>query len=118
MDAKQRKELAKLPFEQALERLEAVVARMEGGQSPLDQMMRDFEEGNALADACGKQLQAIEKKIEVLVKDDGGNGRWQEFPGTDAGAVKDVEDEDEDEDEADRADGKDLGKDRPEDSLF
>jgi exodeoxyribonuclease VII small subunit len=107
MDAKQRKELTKLPFEQALERLEAVVARMEGGQSPLDQMMRDFEEGNALADACGKQLQAIEKKIEILVKDDGGNGRWQDLPDADAEAAP-AEEKDEDEDDKGQA----------EDSLF
>jgi exodeoxyribonuclease VII small subunit len=104
MDAKQRKDIAKLPFEQALERLEKVVARMEGGQSPLDQMMRDFEEGNLLAEACGRQLKAVEKKIEILVKDDGGEGRWRRFADADEDddAPADAADSDqaEDEDEA------------------
>lgn len=95
MDAKQRKELAKLTFEQALERLEAVVARMEGGKSPLDQMMRDFEEGNALAEICGKQLKAVEKKIEVLVKDDGAGGHWRDFPGEGEAAASSEAKEDE-----------------------
>jgi len=86
MDAKLRKELTKLPFEQALERLEAVVARMEGGKSPLDQMMRDFEEGQALAELCAKQLTAVEKKIEILVRDDGRGGRWRDFAEADQAA--------------------------------
>ena len=57
-----------LPFEKALERLEAIVEAMEGGALPLDKMMAHFEEGHALIRQCSRQLEAVEHKIETLVQ--------------------------------------------------
>jgi exodeoxyribonuclease VII small subunit len=57
-----------LPFEEALARLEKIVEDMESGKLSLDQMMTHFEEGAALVKVCGGKLDAVEKKIELLIK--------------------------------------------------
>jgi len=57
------KKFEDMPFEKVLERLESVVAKMENGNLPLDEMMKAFEEGKILSDICGKKLKAVEKKI-------------------------------------------------------
>lgn len=58
-------------FEEALARLETVVKEMESGELSLEKMMAHFEEGSKLVKFCGKQLDEVERKIEVLVKRDG-----------------------------------------------
>ena len=55
-------------FEEAVRRLEEIVARMETGAEDLDAMVKDFEEGRALVDFCGKKLTAIERKVEILTR--------------------------------------------------
>ena len=55
-------------FEEAVKRLEEIVARMETGAEDLDAMVKDFEEGRALVDFCGKKLTAIERKVELLTR--------------------------------------------------
>ena len=58
-------------FEQALARLEQIVADMEGGQLSLEKMIGHFEEGNRLVKYCTAKLNEVEKKIEQLVTKDG-----------------------------------------------
>jgi len=58
-------------FEQALARLEQIVADMEGGQLSLEKMLAYFEEGNRLVKYCTDKLNEVEKKIELLVAKDG-----------------------------------------------
>ena len=58
-------------FEECLQRLEAIVKEMERGDLPLEQSLKLFEEGIALSDACRKELDEAEGKIEVLLKADG-----------------------------------------------
>ncbi|NQU38572.1 MAG: exodeoxyribonuclease VII small subunit [Lentisphaerae bacterium] len=55
-------------FEKSLERLEAVVAEMEGGDISLEEMIKRFEEGQKLIGYCAKKLDEVERKIEILVK--------------------------------------------------
>jgi exodeoxyribonuclease VII small subunit len=59
-------------FEESLKRLETIVHEMESGDLSLDQMMRHFEEGDKLAKFCNAKLNEVERKIEKLVKKDGG----------------------------------------------
>jgi exodeoxyribonuclease VII small subunit len=73
------KELETIPFEKALERLEAVVSKMESGKLPLDEMMKYFEEGAQLSSVCEKKLKELEKKIEILVREDNQGGKWKDF---------------------------------------
>ena len=67
-------ETSDLPsFEEALERLEAIVDRLEQGDLELEAALRAFEEGVALTRRCAGQLEDAERRIEVLVKD---GGQW------------------------------------------
>jgi exodeoxyribonuclease VII small subunit len=59
-------------FEQALERLEAIVRRMEAGAMGLDDMVGAFEEGQRLIALCTGKLNEVENRIERLVKDQQG----------------------------------------------
>lgn len=61
-----------MTFEDALKRLEELVARMEGGDLNLDDSLRSFEEGVKLTRFCEKKLDEAEKKVEILMKDKGG----------------------------------------------
>lgn len=58
-------------FEQALQRLDAIVREMEAGSLSLDTMIQRFEEGQALIGVCNRKLNEVERKIEMLVKKDG-----------------------------------------------
>ena len=55
-------------FEEAVARLERLVARMESGAEDLDAMVKSFEEGQALVKFCGEKLSAIERKVEILAR--------------------------------------------------
>ncbi len=59
---------AKLSFEDALSRLEAVVGSMESGEVPLAELLSKFEEGNKLLKLCEARLKEAELKIEQLKK--------------------------------------------------
>ncbi|MBT5031130.1 MAG: exodeoxyribonuclease VII small subunit [Proteobacteria bacterium] len=69
----------KLPFETAYQELEKLVRRMESGEQTLDQSLEDFERGVALMKQCHQSLQAVEQKVEILVKDNQGLFSTEEF---------------------------------------
>ena len=71
----------KLSFEEALQRLEDLLARMENGKQPLESLISDFETGSKLLALCRGKLAGMEKRIEVLVKDDGAQDEWRDFGG-------------------------------------
>jgi len=64
-------------FEGALERLEALVDRLEQGDLPLEEALQAFEEGVALTRRCAAQLEDAERRIDVLVKE---GARWVARP--------------------------------------
>jgi exodeoxyribonuclease VII small subunit len=55
-------------FEEQLTALESVVERLERGELSLEDSVRLFEEGMKLSDACKKELEAAEGKIQLLVE--------------------------------------------------
>jgi exodeoxyribonuclease VII small subunit len=59
----------KLSFEEALERLEAIVDQLEQGELELEGSLRAFEQGVALARSCAAQVDDAERRIEVLVRE-------------------------------------------------
>jgi len=61
-----------IPFEAALERLEAVVKSLEGGDLALEIALERFEEGVRLVGGCSEQLEAAERRVETLVEAAGG----------------------------------------------
>lgn len=58
-------------FETALEELEALVNRMENGESSLEDSLKDFERGIELTRSCQTALAEAEQKVEILLKKDG-----------------------------------------------
>ena len=58
-----------LKFEDSLARLEQIVSQLESGHLPLEESLKSFEEGIALARRCAKYLEDAEKRIEILAKD-------------------------------------------------
>ena len=57
-----------LTFEQAFERLSEVVSRLEAGEGSLTERTQLFEEGMTLSRLCTDRLEAIEKKVEILLQ--------------------------------------------------
>ena len=66
-------------YEEALKRLEDIVKRLEGGNLPLDESLRLFEEGTRLGKVCQRRLTEADLRIERLVGDKGGT---EEMPST------------------------------------
>lgn len=58
-------------FEQALKELEAIVERMEQGDVPLEESLRQFERGIALTRACQEALKAAEQRVQILTEENG-----------------------------------------------
>lgn len=59
-----------LSFEQALEELSLIVAEMEQGELSLEQSLKQFERGIALAGASSSKLQQAEQKVAILMGND------------------------------------------------
>ena len=55
-------------FEKDLDELETVVKQLEAGDLPLEASLRLFERGIELSDACRKQLDDAESRVEILIK--------------------------------------------------
>lgn len=58
-----------MTFEQALQRLEKIVASLEDEMPELEEALSSYEEGTALARHCLKQLEQAELRIEELSLD-------------------------------------------------
>ena len=58
--------MAEKTFEQAMARLEQIVATLESGKCTLDESMTLFEEGAKLTAFCRKALDTAEQKIRRL----------------------------------------------------
>jgi exodeoxyribonuclease VII small subunit len=66
-------------FEDALERLQALVRTLESGDCSLEDSIKKFEEGMAVARACQERLAQAEQKIEILLKADDKGVRTEAF---------------------------------------
>ncbi|MBN2109875.1 MAG: exodeoxyribonuclease VII small subunit [Methanosarcinaceae archaeon] len=60
-----------MSFEQSLEELESLVDRLERGQLLLDESLELFEQGMKLARMCNRKLSRAERKIKVLIEENG-----------------------------------------------
>ena len=59
---------AAAPFEAGLQELENIVREMESGELPLERALELFEKGMKLSEACRKQLEEAETRVELLVR--------------------------------------------------
>jgi len=60
--------MLKKTFEQAIKRLEEIVAELEEGNLPLEESLKIYEEGVELTKFCSTKLNETEDKIKTLVK--------------------------------------------------
>lgn len=71
-------------FEKALQRLEAIVERLEGGELTLEESVSLFEEGMKISRFCGDRLEEAERKVEILLRNSRGEMTEEPFQvGTD-----------------------------------
>ena len=61
-----------LPFEEALDELQRIVAQLEGGELGLDAALGLYERGVALVRTCGAQLDRAEARLQALSVDAAG----------------------------------------------
>lgn len=57
---------ADLTYEAALQELESLVARMDSGQMPLDDLLAGYQRGAELLKICRDKLAAVEQQIKRL----------------------------------------------------
>jgi exodeoxyribonuclease VII small subunit len=72
------KDIAKLPFEEALRRLEEIVSQLEGGQVPLEKSIEIYETGNHLRAHCEALLKNAEARIEKITLSANGQAKGTE----------------------------------------
>ena len=65
-DSKATADVAALPFEEALKQLEAIVARLERGDVPLEESIDIYSRGEALKARCDALLKQAEARIEKI----------------------------------------------------
>ena len=53
-------------YEAALQELEGLIAGLESGQLPLDQLLTGYQRGAQLMAFCKSKLDAVESQIKVL----------------------------------------------------
>ena len=58
-------------FETCLDELEKVVKELESGDLSLERSLQLFERGMSLSDACRKQLEQAETRVEMLIRREG-----------------------------------------------
>ncbi len=71
--------MPKEKYEDALNKLEKIVAKMEAGNISLEESLKLFEEGIRLSRFCQQKLDEAEKRIQILIKDKNGILKAQAF---------------------------------------
>lgn len=66
-------------FEEALQKLEEIVEKLEKGELALESALELFEEGVKISQFCNSKLEEAEKKVTILLKDRGGDLKEQPF---------------------------------------
>ena len=79
MSSKSKPPAAEANFEQAMERLEAIVDQMESGKLPLEELIVRYEEGMGLVRICQDRLASAEQKIEIIARNSAGKKAVKDF---------------------------------------
>lgn len=68
--SKKERPIEELTYEGALAELEEIVSALEGEQNQLEESIKLFERGQALAKRCGELLEAAELKVKQVAGDE------------------------------------------------
>lgn len=60
-----------LSFEEAMEKLEKIVEKLEEGDVPLEKAISYFQDGMKLSKLCHDKLQHVEKQMDQILREDG-----------------------------------------------
>lgn len=60
-------DIAKLSFEEALQELEQIVKRLEGGAGKLDDAIQSYERGTLLKRHCEAKLREAQARVDKIV---------------------------------------------------
>lgn len=60
-----------ISFEEAMEQLEHIVQQLEAGDVPLEKSIALFQSGMELSKLCSQKLEQVEKKIDILIDENG-----------------------------------------------
>ena len=63
--------MEEIKFEEAIKKLEKIAKELESGELGLDESVNKFEEGMKLSKICTKMLNDAEKRINLLIDNDG-----------------------------------------------
>lgn len=63
--------MEQIKFEDAIKRLEEISKELETGELGLDESVNKFEEGMKISKTCTKMLNEAEKRINILINNDG-----------------------------------------------
>lgn len=61
-------DISALSFEQAMQELEAIVRKLEGGQVALEASLKDYARGMALKAHCQQKLADAKMKVDKIIK--------------------------------------------------
>ena len=64
--------MAEIKFEDAFEKLEGIMEKLESGELPLDEQLKKYEEGVKLIRLLSEKLDSAKKKVSRLTKKDNG----------------------------------------------
>ncbi len=91
--------MVKERFEDALNKLEKIVSKLEDGEIPLEESLKLFEEGIRLSRFCNQKLEEAEKRVEILMKGKNGVIKPRPFdPSTSSGQAPSEESDSEEDD--------------------
>jgi exodeoxyribonuclease VII small subunit len=71
--------MAEVKFEEALKKLEKIVAELEQGDLSLDEALKKYQEGIELSRVCASRLESAKKKIDLLAKNKKGEFELKAF---------------------------------------
>ena len=54
-------------FEKSIEEIQNLVRKLEAGDLPLEESIKEFEKGVALVQQCRKTLETAEQRVEILL---------------------------------------------------
>jgi len=58
-----------LQFEEAIEKLESIIERIESEQIPLEELLKDYEEGTKLLKLCRNRIDGARQKVDKINKE-------------------------------------------------
>jgi exodeoxyribonuclease VII small subunit len=64
-------EVNKLSFEEAMNKLEGIVERLEEGDVPLEEAIAIYKEGMELSKLCHDKLKNVEEQLAQIITEDG-----------------------------------------------